>query len=156
VEKIDMNLLESKMTSEEIDKFFLDALNFVINQLVTNDSIPATAVLMSKGGALAGCQLQFTDAKSKAEAITIFVAELKEITPPCAVVVVPISTSAGRGKKRKTSLCVAFQSFHNKFVSIVNYEKTKNGEFVFETPYFCDDSEIILCGHEYFGDAFTS
>lgn len=62
----------------------------------------------------------------------------------------------GRGKKRKTSLCVAFQSFHNKFVSVVNYEKKRNGEFVFETPYFCDDNEIILSGHEYFGDAYDS
>jgi hypothetical protein len=37
---------------------------------------------------------------------------------------------------------------------MVNYEKTINGESVSETPYFCDDNEIILCGHEYFGNAF--
>jgi len=142
------------MTTEETNKFFLDALNFAIHQLVTDDSIPATAVLMTTSGEYAGCKLQFTDAKSKSDAIAIFVSELKELKPPCAVVVVPISTSEGRGKKRKTSLCVAFQSLHNKFVSIVNYEKMKNGEFIFETPYFCDDNEIILSGHEYFGDAF--
>jgi hypothetical protein len=142
------------MTTEETNKFFLDALNFAIHQLVTDGSLPATAVLLTSGGEYAGCKLQFTDAKSKSEAIANFVSELKEQKPPCAVVVVPISTSAGRGKKRKTSLCVAFQSFLNKFVSVVNYEKTKNGEFVFETPYFCDDNEIVLSGHEYFGDAF--
>jgi hypothetical protein len=144
------------MTTEEINKFFLDALNFTINQLITDGAITATAVLMTKPGQYEGCKLQFTGAKSKAEAVAAFVSELKEKKPPCAVVVVPISTSAGRGRKRKTSLCVAFQSFQNKFVSIVNYEKGKNGEFVFETPYFCDDNEIILSGHEYFGDAFAS
>ena len=142
------------MTTEETNKFFLDALNFAINQLVSAGSNPATAVLMTRGGEYAGCTLRFTDAKSKSEAIATFVLELKNKQPPCALVVVPISTTAGRGRKHNTSLCVAFQSFHNKFVSIVNYEKTKNGEFVFETPYFCDDNEIILCGHEYFGDAF--
>jgi hypothetical protein len=143
------------MTTEEANKFFLDALTFATNQLITDGSLPATAVIMTNNGAYAGCKLQFTDAKSKFEAIAGFVSELKEQKPPCAVVVVPISTSAGRGRKRKTSLCVAFQSFHNKFVSIVNYEKTKGGEFVFETPHFCDDNEIILSGHEYFGDAFS-
>lgn len=142
------------MTADEINKFFLDALNYAMNQLVTKGSMPATAVLMTTDGEYAGCKLQFTDAKSKTEAITTFVSELKEQKPPCAVVVVPISTSAGRGRKRKTSLCVAFQSFHSKFVSLVNYEITKNGEFVFETPYFCDVNEIVLSGHEYFGDAF--
>jgi hypothetical protein len=142
------------MTTEEINKFFLDALGFGINQLVTDASLPAAAVVMTTGGGYAGCKLQFTDAKRKSEAIANFVLDLKELKPPCAVVIVPISTSAGRGKKRKTSLCVAFQSIHNKFVSIVNYDKTKNGEFFFETPYFCDDNEIILNGHEYFGDAF--
>jgi len=144
------------MTTEETNKLFLDALNFAIHQLVTDGSLPATAVLLTAGGEYTGCKLQFTDAKSKSEAIANFVSELKEHKPPCAVVVVPISTSTGRGRKRQTSLCVAFQSFHNKFVSMVNYEKTKNGEFVFETPYFCDDNEIILSGHEYFGDAFNS
>jgi hypothetical protein len=142
------------MTTEETNKFFLYALNLAINQLVIDGSIPAIAVLMTKGGEYAGCKLQFTDAKSKSVAIANFVSDLKEQKPPCAVVVVPISTSVGRGKKRETSLCVAFQSFHNKFVSIVNYEKTKDGELIFETPYFCDDNEIILSGHEYFGDAF--
>ena len=144
------------MNTEETNKFFLDALNFAINQFVTDGSIPAMAVLKTTTGEYAGCKLQFTDAKSKFEAIVNFVSELKEQNPPCAVVVVPISTSMGRGKKRKTSLCVAFQSFNNKFVSLVNYEKKKDGEFIFETPYFCDDNEIILSGHEYFGDAFDS
>ncbi|MFA7402362.1 MAG: hypothetical protein WC007_00085 [Pelobacteraceae bacterium] len=144
------------MTAEETNKFFLDALNFAIHQLVTDGSLPATAVLKTTDGEYAGCKLQFTDAKSKSAAIANFVLELKDQKPPCAVVVVPISTGVGRGKKRKTSLCVAFQSFHNRFVSMVNYEKTKNSEFVFETPYFCDDSEIVLSGHEYFGDAFDS
>jgi hypothetical protein len=142
------------MTPEEINKFFLDALNFAMNQLVTDGTLPATAVVMTTSGEYAGCTLQFTDAKSKSEAIANFVSELKEQKPPCAVVVVPISTNAGKSKKRKTSLCVAFQSFETKFVSLVNYENTNSGEFVFETPYFCDDNEIILCGHEYFGDAF--
>ncbi|MDA8430814.1 MAG: hypothetical protein M0T70_16290 [Geobacteraceae bacterium] len=142
------------MTTEEINKFFAGALNFAIHQLVSDGTLPATAVLMTRGGQYAGCTLRFTGAKSKSEAIARFVSELKEQKPPCAVVVVPISTGAGRGRKRKTSLCVAFQSYHNKFVSMVDYEHTKNGEFVFETPYFCDDNEIILCGHEYFGDAF--
>ena len=142
------------MTTEETNKFFSGALNFTINQLVTEGSLPATAVVMTAGGEYAGCTLNFTDAKSKSAAIATFVQELKAQKPPCAVVVVPISTGAGRGKKRKTSLCVAFQSYHNKFVSLVNYEKTKEGEFVFETPHFCDDNEIILSGHEYFGDAF--
>ena len=142
------------MTTEETNKFFLDALNFAINQLVTEGSLSAAAVLMTKGGEYAGCKLQFTDAKSKSVAIANFVSDLKEQKPPCAVVVVPITTSVGRGKKRKTSLCVAFQSTNNKFVSIVNYEQSKNGEFIFESPYFCNDNEIILSGHEYFGDAF--
>jgi hypothetical protein len=142
------------MTTEETNKFFLDALNFAIQQLVTDGSLPATAVVMTTAGEYVGCKLQFTDPKSKSHAIANFVSDLKEQKPPCAVVVVPISTSAGRGKKRKTSLCVAFQSAHNKFVSIVDYEQKKSGEFVFEAPYFCDDNEIILSGHEYFGDAF--
>lgn len=142
------------MTTEEINKFFLDALNFAINQLITDGSLPATAVLMTTTGEIAGCKLQFTDAKSKSAAIASFLSDLKEQKPPCAVVVVPISTSMGRGRKRKTSLCVAFQSFHNKFVSIVDYEKSKTAEFTFEAPHFCDDNEIILSGHEYFGDAF--
>jgi hypothetical protein len=143
------------MTSEETNKFFLDALNFAINQFLTDGSLSATAVVKTTGGEYAGCKLQVTDAKSKYEAIASFVSDLKEQKPPCAVVVVPISMSMGRGKKRKTSLCVAFQSFQNKFVSMVNYEKSKTGEFVFETPYFCDDNEIVLSGHEYFGDAFV-
>ena len=142
------------MTSEEINKFFLDALNYVTKQLMTDGSIPATAVVMTADGEYAGCRMQFTDAKSKTEAIAAFVSELKEKRPPCAVVIVPLSTSAGRGRKRNTSLCVAFQSIHNKFVSTVAYEKKKSGEFIFETPHFCDDYEIILSGHEYFGDAF--
>ncbi|MDD2850899.1 MAG: hypothetical protein PHY09_03245 [Desulfuromonadaceae bacterium] len=142
------------MTTEVINKFFLDALNYAINQFVTDGSPPALAVLMTTNGEYAGCTLQFTNAKSKSEAIATFVSELKEQKPPCAVVIVPISASAGRGRKRKTSLCVAFQSSRNKFVSIVDYKKSKNGEFEFETPYFCDDNEIILSGHEYFGDAF--
>ena len=144
------------MTTEETNKFFLDVLNFAIHQLVTDGSLPATAVVLTTTGECAGCKLEFTDAKSKSAAIANFVSDLKEQKPPCAVVVVPISTSVGRGKKRKTSLCVAFQSIHNKFVSIVDYEKTKAGEFAFETPHFCDDNEIILSGHEYFGDAFAS
>jgi hypothetical protein len=143
------------MTTEETNKFFLDALNFAIHQLVTDGSLPATAVVMTNSGDYAGCKLQFTDAKSKSAAIANFISDLKEQKPPCAVVVVPISTSAGRGKKRKTSLCVAFQSLHTKFVSIVDYEKSKTGEFAFEAPHFCDDNEIILSGHEYFGDAFA-
>lgn len=142
------------MTTEEINRFFSGALNFAMNQLVSDGSLPATAVLMTTGGEYAGCTLHFTGAKSKSEAIARFVSELKEQKPPCAVVVVPISTGAGRGRKRKTSLCVAFQSFQNQFVSMVEYEQTKDGKFVFETPYFCDDNEIILCGHEYFGDSF--
>jgi hypothetical protein len=148
-----MTLQGREMTPEEINKFFLDALNYVTNQLVIDGSMPATAVVMTTTGEYVGCKLQFTNAKSKSEAIAMFVSELKEKKPPCAMVVVPMSVSAGRGRKRKTSLCVAFQSSHNKFVSMVNYEK-KNDEFVFEPPYFCDDNEIILCGHEYFGDAF--
>lgn len=143
------------MTTDETNKFFLEALNFAIHQLVTDGSLPATAVVKPPGGEYAGCKLQFTDAKSKSVTIANFVAELKEQKPACAVVIVPISTGAGRGRKRKTSLCVAFQSTHNKFVSMVNYEKTKNGEFIFDTPYFCEDNEIILSGHEYFGDAFS-
>lgn len=142
------------MTEQETNKFFLDALNYAINQLVTDGQLPATAVVMTNDGEYAGCQLQFSDAKSKSEAIAIFVSELKDKKPPCAVVVVPISTSTGRGKKRKTSLCFAFQSYHNKFVSLVNYDKTKQGEFIFETPYFCDDNEIVLSGYEFFGNAF--
>jgi hypothetical protein len=38
------------MTTEDVNKFFLDALNFAINQLVTNGSLTATAVLMSTDG----------------------------------------------------------------------------------------------------------
>jgi hypothetical protein len=148
-----MTLQGREMTTEETNKFFLDALNYAINQLVTDGSMTATAVLMTTAGEYVGCKLQFTNAKSKSEAIAMFVSELKEKKPPCAMVIVPVLVSAGRGRKRKTSLCVAFQSSHNKFVSMVNYEK-KNDEFVFEPPYFCDDNEIILCGHEYFGDAF--
>lgn len=144
------------MNIEETNKFFLDALAFAINRRVAGGSLLATAVLKTSSGELTGCSLQFTDAKSKSEAIAAFVSELKEIQPTCAVVIVPVSTSAGRGKKRKTSLCVAFQSYHSKFVSMVNYEKSKNGEFVFESPCFCDDNEIILSGHEYFGDAFET
>jgi len=142
------------MTAEETNKFFLDALNYAIDQLVSGGSLPATAVIMTANGEYAGCRLQFTNAKSKSEAIAMFVSELKEKKPPCAIVVVPMSIGMGRGRKRKTALCVAFQSHRNKFVSMVNYEK-KNDGFVFEPPYFCDDNEIILCGHEYFGDAFA-
>ena len=142
------------MTTKETNKFFLDALNFAILQLTTDGSLPATAVVKLPDSSCTGCNLQFTDAKSKSEAIAVFVSELKEIKPLCAIVIVPLSISAGRGKKRKTSLCVAYQSHQNKFVSIVNYEKSKNGEFTFEAPYFCDDNEIILSGHEYFGDVF--
>lgn len=141
------------MTPEDTNKFFSEVLNYAINQLVADGAPPATAVMMTQAGEYVGCKLKFTTAKSKAEAIAAFVSELKEKKPLCAVVVVPMSVGAGRGRKRKLSLCVAFQSSDNKFVSMVNYEK-KNDEFVFEPPYFCDDNEIILCGHEYFGDAF--
>ena len=142
------------MTTEETNKFFLDALNFAIHQLTTDGSLPATAVVKHPDGSCAGCNVQFSDAKSKAAAIAAFVSELKHIKPQCAIIIVPVSISAGRGRKRKTSLCVAFQSHQNKFVSMVNYEKSKTGEFTFEAPYFCDDNEIVLSGHEYFGDVF--
>jgi hypothetical protein len=148
-----MTLQGWEMTTEDINKFFIDALNYAINQLVTDGSLPATAVLLTKAGEHVGSKLQFTTAKSKSEAIAMFVSELKENKPLCAIVVVPMSVSAGRDRKRKTSLCVAFQSSQNKFVSMVNYEKKKD-EFIFDPPHFCDDNEIILCGHEYFGDAF--
>src|SRR3974390_1917973 len=101
------------MTPEETNKFFLDALNYAINQLVSDGSLPAAAVIMTAAGDRVGCRLQFTHAKSRTEAIAMFVSELKEKKPPCAIVVVPMSVGRGRGRKRKTSLCVAFQSYHN-------------------------------------------
>lgn len=142
------------MTSEETNQFFQDSLNYAVQQILSDDSLPTTAVIMNTSGKRSGCALPFTDAKSRTASIAEFVDELKSIKPKCAIVVVPISTSAGRGKKRKTSLCVAFQSATTKFVSMVDYSKSKSGEFTFEPPYFCDDNEIILNGHEYFGDAF--
>ncbi len=142
------------MTVDEINSFFLVALNYALRQRESDGQLPATAVIQSATGTCTGCTLHFSDAKSKAEAIARFVSELKTIRPPCAVVVVPIPLGTGKRGKRKNSLCVAFQSLQNKFVSVVNYETTKKGEFVFESPHFCDDTEIILSGHEYFGDAF--
>ena len=143
------------MIKDDTDKFFLYALNLAINELVTDGSLPVTAMIVTPEGAYVGCKLRFTDAASKSKAIAGFVDELKELRPRCAVVIEQISTAAGKGKKRKTSLCVAFQSCNSKFVSMVTYVKAKNGEFVFEEPYFCTATEIILCGHEYFGDAFA-
>ncbi len=143
------------MTAEEINNFFLVALNYAINQLVTEGQLPATAVIKTATGECTACTLHITETRSKSEAIAGFVAELTALRPPCAVVVVPISPTAGKRGKRTTSLCVAFQSFQKKFVSLVNYEKSKKGEFVFDAPYFCDDTEIVLFGHEYFGDAFA-
>ena len=144
------------MTSDEINGFFTVALNYAVNQLVTDGQLPATAVIKTATGACTACTLPFTDARSKAEAIATFVTELTALRPHCAVVVVPISQSNGKRGKQSSSLCVAFQSFQNKFVSLVHYSRSKKGEFSFEAPYFCDDTEIVLSGHEYFGDAFDT